>query len=65
MIPILIPMDLENPKKFSNFFFGMTHIPVSSNTGQRESWLKYRSEFTQVPVKSPLILTTMDRYVDG
>ena len=30
----MIPMDLENPKKISNFFFGMTHIPVSTHTGQ-------------------------------
>ena len=40
-------MDLENPKKISNFFFGMTHIPVrltyrsDSHTGQ--NLLKYLS----------------------
>ena len=29
-------MDLENPKKISNFFFGMTHKAVSTQGRQRE-----------------------------
>ena len=57
-------MDLENPKKISNFFFGMTHKAVSTQGGQRESWLKRWSEIselTQEVVRATLIPTTIEK----